>query len=155
MKKTFDAIAAFIAAGFGLGYLVPFGQGTLAAAAAAFLVRPFLRLPTTTQLLLIIVAVVGGILTSSVAERAFNKKDDHKIVVDEIVSVFVTFAFLPATISAGTIVLGLALNRVLDWWKPHPIRALQMLPGGWGVMIDDLLSAAYAAVLLRLILTIG
>jgi phosphatidylglycerophosphatase A len=50
------------------------------------------------------------------------------------------------------LLLGIVLFRVLDIWKPFPIRRLEKLPGGWGIMADDWLAGVYAAILLRLAL---
>jgi phosphatidylglycerophosphatase A len=47
---------------------------------------------------------------------------------------------------------GFLLFRLFDIWKPFPIRRLEKLPGGWGIMADDWLAGIYAAILLRLAL---
>jgi phosphatidylglycerophosphatase A len=50
------------------------------------------------------------------------------------------------------LLLGFILFRVFDIWKPFPVRRLEKLPGGWGVMADDWMAGVYAAILLRLAL---
>jgi phosphatidylglycerophosphatase A len=53
------------------------------------------------------------------------------------------------------LLLGFILFRVFDIWKPWPIRSLEKLPGGWGIMADDWMAGIYAAILLRVALHFG
>ena len=98
-------------------------------------------------------------------ERVTGEKDSHDIVFDEFAGQWVALSFLPASSAAGLgtlwgwspqhiVVLGASffLFRVFDVWKPWPIRQIQSLRGGLGVMIDDILAGLWACVLLHLAL---
>ncbi len=97
------------------------------------------------------VLFIIGVPAATVVER-FEGKDSGKIVIDEIVGQILTFAFIP--FSGVNIISGFVLFRIFDIWKPYPINISQKLPKGWGIMIDDVLAALYANIVLRLILLI-
>jgi phosphatidylglycerophosphatase A len=94
-------------------------------------------------------------LVPAVAALA-GKTDPSEVVVDEVAGQAVTFLIaalvLPGDLSLGQVCLvagvGLFLFRVLDITKPWPIRKLEALPEGWGVLADDLLAGLFAAVVL-------
>lgn len=132
-------VCRFIATGFGIGYLVPIGQGTIAAALAVPLVPLYWKLPFVWQIACVLVGSAIGVYTAHVAAADFQTHDDHRIVIDEIVSIFLTFfAFSFSGIPWVFLGVGLVLNRLFDWWKPLFINTLQRAPGGWGIMLDDL-----------------
>ena len=137
------------AAGFGIGYLLPIGQGTLAAFIGLFLVPFFLRLSLLWQLGIVVVGCLIGVLVSSEAEKEFGQKDDHRIIIDEFVSIFITFIGFSSGISWYWLVAGFLLNRFFDILKPPPIFALQRMPDGWGIMMDDIIAGVYSNVVLR------
>jgi phosphatidylglycerophosphatase A len=97
--------------------------------------------------------LLGGLLisvaVSEVAEETLGRKDDPRIVIDEWIGVWITLAFLPR----GTVwlVLGFILFRVFDVWKPGAVRLIGDWPGGWGVVMDDVLAGVAANVLLHTI----
>jgi phosphatidylglycerophosphatase A len=84
------------------------------------------------------------------AEKIYQKKDDQRIVIDEIVGLQITM--LPIAINILNLCAAFALFRVFDIWKPFPIKNLQKLPGGWGVVIDDVAAGIYAAIVLWLLI---
>jgi len=154
MASFFQKISVIVSTGFGIGYLTPIGQGSLAALAAIFLVRPFLSLSLLSQSFLILGCLIIGVVASSVAEKKFDKKDDHRIVIDEIISIFITFWGFESGISVAVLASGFILNRLLDIWKPFFISRLQNIHGGWGIMLDDAASAVISNIVLRMILLI-
>jgi len=95
--------------------------------------------------------LVGGCLisvaVSDVAEEALGRTDDPRIVVDEWIGMWITMAFLPR--GAAAMVAGFALFRAFDVFKTAPIRRLSRLPGGWGVVMDDVLAGIFANIVLR------
>jgi len=100
-----------------------------------------------------------GVWASDAAERVFARKDDGRIVVDEVVGQLLTLAPLamlaPAAArrSPGWLLAGFLLFRLLDIVKPPPARwAERSFAGGAGVMLDDVLAGALGAVLLGLAL---
>lgn len=90
--------------------------------------------------------VLIGTWASQDAERLLGKKDPGAIVVDEVAGMAVSVLLLPLT--PGAIIAGFVLFRVFDIAKPYPANTLQRLPGGVGVMIDDLVAGLYALLLL-------
>ena len=75
--------------------------------------------------------------------------DNGHIVIDEVVGYWFAMYLFPPTLYY--IVFGFLLFRLFDIAKPYPINKLQNLPKGWGVMVDDLLAGAYAAIALLVI----
>lgn len=79
----------------------------------------------------------------------FGVTDAKQIVFDEIAAFALVFLFVPVTLWTGLI--GFALFRLFDIWKPWPIRRFERLPGGWGVMADDTVAGLFAGGFLKLI----
>ena len=84
------------------------------------------------------------------AEKVFKKKDSRLIVIDEMAGFLVTLFLIPW--NAKSIAAGFFLFRLIDIVKPFPIRRLERLPGGWGVVTDDVLAGIYANAILRVIM---
>jgi phosphatidylglycerophosphatase A len=74
--------------------------------------------------------------------------------VDEVAGQFLAFLFVPTDAGAWIILAGFLAFRAFDIWKPYPIRRLEALASGLGIMADDLLAGAYAAALVSLLVTI-
>jgi phosphatidylglycerophosphatase A len=117
-----------------------------------------------------VVAIVGVWSSSRVASHS-GKKDPQFVVIDEVSGQMLTLILAAPGLGEysshsvrtpwgkveidGFIlfcVVGFLLFRLFDIWKPYPIRLLEKLPGGWGIMADDWLAGIYAALLLRLAL---
>lgn len=81
------------------------------------------------------------------AEEVLGRHDDPRIVLDEIVAFWAAVAFLPRT--PGVLAAGFVLFRAFDAFKPPPCGALERLPGGWGVVGDDLGAALWTNLLIR------
>jgi phosphatidylglycerophosphatase A len=141
--------AHFIALGFGAG-LVPVAPGTIGTLTALGLYWLLaLILPPLAIAFLAIPLFFAGIWACGIAGRNLGRTDHGALVWDEIV------AFLPlAALASGSLVLqalAFALFRLFDIWKPFPIRYFESrLPGGLGVMFDDLIAACYAYLALAL-----
>jgi phosphatidylglycerophosphatase A len=130
---------------------------------------------------LIVLLVLGftGVWSSSRAAEYAGIGDPQYVVIDEVSGMHLTLvlALMPvglptflipsdeasvfALYSAFSLLnwkyllLGFILFRVFDIWKPWPIRRLEKLPGGWGIMADDWMAGIYAAILLRVALHFG
>jgi phosphatidylglycerophosphatase A len=91
-----------------------------------------------------------SVVVSDHAEVLMGQKDDQRIVIDEWAGYLTAVAFVPKT--PYTLIAAFVLFRILDVWKPLGVRALGMLPGGWGIVLDDLAAGVLANGLLRLIL---
>lgn len=147
MSGTFRKLAWWPAVGFGLG-LIPFAPGTFGSLLGPPLVwgvqsfgGPWWGYWGTALVLILL----GGPICQAGAER-LGVKDPGAVVYDEVVAFFLVFAAVPLTWT--TAILGFALFRVFDIAKPWPTRRAEELPGGWGILADDLVAGAYAGAVL-------
>ena len=106
-----------------------------------------LNRPLHESVIAAIVAFLIGVAAADRTSKGAGLKDPGFIVCDEIVAFCVVFA--ATTVTWPTAILGFVWFRLFDIWKPWPIPRLERLPGGWGIMADDLLAGAYAALALR------
>ncbi|MDO9288052.1 MAG: phosphatidylglycerophosphatase A [Thermodesulfovibrionales bacterium] len=129
-----------------VGYL-PFAPGTfgtLAGLVVMVILRPALPL----HIALSVFSIITGVISSTHAERLFNKKDPSYVVVDEFAGYIVSLLFLP--LSWGYMVAAFFLFRIFDIIKPPPLRKLEYsLKGGFGIMADDIGAAVYTNLLLQ------
>lgn len=116
--------------------------------AAAMLAAAFIRVTAVEFAALTVAISLIGIWASGLAEREIGRKDPGCVVIDEVAGYFVTVAFLPHT--WGYLAAGFVLFRFFDIVKPPPIRGLQSLKGGMGVMLDDLAAGVASNLVLRL-----
>ena len=121
------------------------------AATAALLWLVALSWPWLTIALLAVILI--GTWAADVAERALEVKDPGAIVVDEVAGMTLSVLLVPLT--PTTLVAGFVLFRIFDVAKPFPANVAQRLPGGLGVMLDDLVAGLYALLLLLLARRIG
>jgi len=94
---------------------------------------------------------LAGVYLSAQGEKEWRQRDSRKIVIDEAFSIFITFFFLPVY-PVMLIVIGFVLNRFFDLLTPSPTKLLEKAPGGWGVMLDDLMAGIYSNLALRLVI---
>lgn len=139
-----------VATGLGSGY-VPVASGTFGTLVAL----PLGYVVSGLGPVWVIVFLVGfcalAVWSAGAAEGLFGEKDSGRIVVDEIAGFLVTMLFVPWRME--TVVAGFFLFRFMDILKPFPIRlAERRLPGGWGVVGDDLLAGLFAQAVLRILL---
>jgi len=106
-------------------------------------------LPPLLYFFTLIAFIFLGVHTARLSEPFFQKKDAAEIVIDEIVTMMGVLFLIPP--SVGWWFAGLFAFRVFDILKPPPCQQFERLPGGWGVMADDLLAGAYTVVFLQLI----
>ncbi len=145
-KKTLWAYA--VATFFGIGYLKP-GPGTYGSVAAVLLWTAYARLahPTPAVLFLALLAgialtLIFGIPAATIVERESGRHDPGFVVIDEVAGQWVTLLFSPADWRHGLIAL--VLFRLFDIVKPFPVRRFERLPGGWGIVFDDVAAGLYA-----------
>ena len=145
-----NGIAVFIATFGYVGYF-PIAPGTAGSLAALPLYAAVRWAGTPAVELVTIVAVLAvGIWASSGTERALNRKDPGPVVIDEVLGMLVTLAFIPAGWSAA--LAGFVLFRVFDVIKPYPANRLERFHGGFGIMADDAMAGVYANAALRLLM---
>jgi len=141
----------FIATFFGIGYIGK-GAGTIAALFVGVLLYYGVQfnIYTSARLFSLCIALMAtGTFVSSKVEKVWGK-DSKRVVVDEALGMCVSVVFLP--ISAGLLLSGFLLFRFFDIYKPLFIRKTEKLPGGWGVMTDDLLAGVYTNCILHMYL---
>ena len=134
-----------------LGYS-PFAPGTVGslAAALAFIFFPVYLFQHSFFFLIILSCTLPiAIWSAGYMEKLKQQIDPSEIVIDEVVGMIVTMAYLP--LDMKNIIIGFFLFRILDIVKPFPARQAEKLPGGWGVVGDDVIAGIYANLILRLI----
>lgn len=144
-------LARLIATGLYTGH-APVASGTfgtlpgvvLAAALAA------LHLAPLAYLAVLVAVVVVCIWAADVHAREVGLKDPSVVVCDEIAGFVVTMAFIPMT--PATLVAAFFLFRLFDIVKPPPVRQAEALPGGLGIVADDVLAGVFANLMLRALL---
>ena len=154
MTETRPRAAIWIATFAGIGNLrVP---GTFGAAAGLGIVVALTRLPVARSWLPVIVALVAaavfavGVWAAGRTERFFGRTDPGQIVVDEVVGQMVTVLARPDA-PWKWLLAGFVLFRIFDVVKPFPARRAEHLPGGWGVMTDDVIAGVYSLATLALL----
>lgn len=142
--------AHFIALGFGSG-LAPKAPGTFGTLAALPLYALMLWfMPPILIVALCVPVFVLGVWTAQRTCHDLGVHDHGSIVIDEIVAMWLVLAVAPATLVGWSVAFG--LFRLFDILKPWPINWLDArVPGGFGVMLDDLLAALYAILVLILL----
>lgn len=137
-----------IASVFGIGFVK--GGGSIAAAVTV-LVWYGLQSVNNSHLYFLMATIlitVLGIWVSNKVEADWGK-DSSKVVIDEVAGMCISLLFVSPTIA--NLLTGFVLFRFFDIVKPLLIRKAEALPGGWGVMADDVLAGVYANILLQLI----
>ena len=108
----------------------------------------------TFMLLLVTLLTSVGVWAATRTEKLLGRKDPGIVVVDEVAGQLIAFLFVPFNAGWWVIITGFILFRLFDIWKPYPIRRLEMLESGLGIMADDVLAGVYAAILMSLLVSI-
>jgi phosphatidylglycerophosphatase A len=147
--KSLARMAATI---FGAGRF-PFAPGTFASLLAVLAFKFLLSgLPWPFQIGAVILLFFIGVWASGIHSAELGRKDPRPVVVDEVCGQWISLLFAPTT--WGFLAGGFVLFRVFDVVKPFPIRRLEALPSGWGIMADDVLAGIYAAAVLQIVLVL-
>lgn len=143
MVRTLRTRVAFaIALWFGAGR-VPLAPGTAGSVGALPLY--FLARGHGPVALLVLASVIGvvGVWSSSIVAREIRQKDPSIVVVDEVVGTLVALSAASGTFAS--VAVAFALFRIFDAVKPFPARAAERLPGGFGIVLDDVVAGIQAA----------
>jgi phosphatidylglycerophosphatase A len=142
------AFALAVATLFGAGRspVAPGTAGTLAAIPLVYVAGRLL--PAWGFAVATVALALVGVWVAGLAAPVLAAKDPGPVVIDEAAGLFVTLLYLP--VGAFTLVAGFFLFRVMDVLKPPPARRAEGLPGGWGIVADDLIAGVYANLALRL-----
>jgi len=142
-------LGLFIATCGYLGY-VPVAPGTFGSAAGlvVFAAVRWSGSPAL-ELAVIMLLFAVGVWSANAAERHFGGVDPAPVILDEVVGMLITLAFLPVHITGA--VVGFLLFRLFDVVKPWPANRLEAVHGGLGVMADDAMAGVYGNVAMRLL----
>lgn len=139
----------FIACGFGSGWLRP-GPGTWGTLIAIPFWCLFANVPLAIYSIILLITFIFGCWICHITAQAWNVHDHPSIVWDELVGYWITMFALPKTWI--WVILGFIAFRIFDIWKPWPIRFFdRKVPGGIGIMLDDVIAAIFACILLHVI----
>ena len=154
MTETRRGAGVWIASCAGIGYLpIP---GTFGAVVGVGIVAGLARLPLARPWLSLVVVLAAaavfalGVWSAGEAERYFGRTDPGPIVIDEVVGQMITLAARPDA-PWKWLLAGFVIFRIYDVIKPSPARRAEHLPGGWGVMTDDVIAGLYSLVTLALL----
>ena len=138
-------LGVFIATCAYVGY-APFAPGTFGSGVGLliyYLVRR--QASSTIELGTIAVILAIGLWAATEAEHHFGGIDPRPVVIDEVIGMLLTLALHPVNILGA--ITGFLIFRVLDVVKPWPARRLELLPGGFGVVLDDVMAGVYSNLL--------
>jgi phosphatidylglycerophosphatase A len=146
-------LAVFVATAGYAGYF-PIAPGTVGSAVGllVYAIVWWAQSPVV-EVALIAVLFAAGVWAGTIAERYFGGIDPGPIVLDEVVGMLVTLAFIP--VGWGGALAGFFLFRLFDVIKPYPAARFEKLHGGLGVMADDAMAAIYANVSLRILMALA
>lgn len=170
-RRTVSDYLALGVATCGVGF-IPFGPGTWGSVVGVGLyvlarsidekvftyaamhgwgVPPLEAIRTAIVLVMLFGITIAGIWAATRAESILARKDPGVVVIDEVVGQLIAFLFVPPGVGVWAIITGFIAFRAFDIWKPYPIRRLEALESGLGIMADDVLAGIYAAMLMSLL----
>ncbi len=149
--------ATVVATFFGTGKLKP-GPGTWGSLATVILWYLLtLAVPTqlqmATAITLVVLVIAAGIPAATRVARDSGVKDPQFVVIDEVAGQLITLIAVPITWKS--LLAGFILFRAFDIVKPPPVRSLERLPEGTGIVLDDVAAGFYALAVMQLLLHFG
>lgn len=135
----------------GIGYIKK-GAGTAASVAFCFTWYFIPALPLWVKLLGLVIILYLGVWSSNKMEKIWGK-DSNKVVIDEVAGMMLVLIFIPAKLIF--ILTALVLFRFFDIVKPFGIKKAELLPGGWGVMADDVVAGIYSLIIIKIALMLN
>lgn len=146
--KQINWFDKFLGSGFFTGY-IPFASGTFGSLAASII---YFIIPGSENILLlsglIIIFFIYGVYVSHKFENVYGK-DPAECTIDEVVGTWIALLNIPK--SFLLVVISFFIWRALDIIKPFPARKSESLPGGWGIMVDDVISAFYTFLIMQIL----
>jgi phosphatidylglycerophosphatase A len=144
-------LAVFLSSA-GYSGFVPFAPGTVGSAVGlgVYAALRWAHAGPLTDLLVIAVLTGVGVWSATVAERHFGLEDPGPVVIDEVAGMLTSLAFTGVSWTGA--MAGFVLFRLFDIVKPYPAGRLERLPGGFGIMADDIMAGIYANLAVRALL---
>ena len=146
--KFQNFLIRLLSSGFYSGYS-PVMPGTAGTCVGVLIYRFLMPKNSYFYLTAIFILVILGIWISTKAEIIYNKKDDQHIVIDEIIGYLVSMVLLPYNVKI--MITGFVIFRIFDWVKPYPIKKLENLNSGIGIIADDVMAGVYTCMCLHLV----
>ena len=138
----------------GVGYS-PVAPGTCGSAAGVLAAWACARWAPEWSAPLALLVTIFGVFVAREAALAFGGADPAVVVIDELAAMWLVLAVMPQTLEHWGLGWGaFGLFRAFDVIKPPPLRRLERLAGGWGIMLDDLGAAAYTCLVLWIVLKV-
>jgi phosphatidylglycerophosphatase A len=149
--------ATLAATFFGIGRLRP-GPGTWASAATMLLWAALARglspsMRTGSAIILAVTVIAIGVPAATRVSRGSGIKDPQFVVIDEVAGQLTALIAVP--LEWKTFLAGFILFRAFDILKPPPVRQLEALPEGWGIVLDDVAAGLYALLVVHLLMRTG
>jgi phosphatidylglycerophosphatase A len=147
--------AIWIATAGGAGYC-PIAPGTAGSLVGVAVVAGLAQLPLSRAGSIAVLAAASlvlfalGVWSGGEAEKYFGRVDPGQVVVDEVVGQMLTFLLFPHA-TWKWLAVGFLLFRAFDIVKPFPARQAERFPGGWGIMVDDVVAGLYGLAVLVVI----
>lgn len=148
MRKNLTLLFATF---FYIGYS-PVAPGTVGTIGAVFLLFALSMFSLEVYFLFLVGFIIFSIWVSGRASCLLGAEDPRQVVIDEVCGYMVTMSFLP--LSLTNMVIGFFLFRFFDVVKPPPLRRLESLKGGVGIVADDICAGVYANVILQIIIRV-
>ena len=143
-----DKLVLFFATGCGISLFVPFAPGTFGSLPGIALAYALSGLSVVPQIAVCAALALLAVPVCGRAETLLGVRDDGRISADEWMLYPIAFIGLPvASLPWWAMAVFFGVVRLVDIIKPPPAKGLQVLPGGWGVMVDDLVANLYALAL--------
>lgn len=140
-----NSLAVWLASGLGIGLLMP-APGSFGSIWGLPLAYLYAQLPGPFWPWVAAAAMIAlGVPLCDRAARDLARKDPGPVVWDEFSTVPLVFLLVPITGGLWIALIGFGLHRAFDITKPWPCNWLERLPGGWGIMADDVVASLYAA----------
>ena len=142
-----------ICTGMGLG-LIPLAPGTFGALGGlgiGYLIKLYSTQPNIYLILLILIFTISGIYSSNKIIPEWGN-DPSRVVIDEVVGMWISMLFIPNSIIISLVAF--LLFRLFDIYKPLYIRKFESFPAGWGIMLDDIAAGCVANIVLQLFLVL-
>jgi phosphatidylglycerophosphatase A len=140
----------FLATGCYIGN-ISFAPGTFGSVLGLLLCFFLSKINFSIAVLLTLIFILSAIWIAGEAEKILGEEDPGCIVIDEIAGIILTLSGLPFNITS--MIVGFLIFRVLDIWKPYPIRLLEnKFSGGIGIVLDDVVAGILSNVILRVFL---
>lgn len=144
-----DRLYLALASGLGTGFS-PLMPGTVGSLLAIAIMVVWFPGGLVGQLALVIGIFFLGVFVSHRVSRRLGDKDPSLVVIDEVAGQFLAMVAVP--ISTTNLLVAFILFRLFDIWKPGPVRRLEPIPNGWGIMLDDMAAGLLANLVLQALL---